>query len=461
MSPLGVLMSVGFSHLNDAELETLHKSLHTDVANPAVLEAHHSVTTEILARGLEHGHEDDEWNRAVIELEIEDQIPVSKAIYEMPTDIAEQVIESLGNPEFVKKTTLLTVDGYTLKFDAFEKSEEVEMRLNETQKLIYETLEAVVDRVGSFDQGTGANGAHYMEENPFVKEGMICANCVFYEGGQGCEIVTGLIDPMALCKFWIIPEGLMNHSVDKHRAGQHDQKTHGSWAGNQITDLVPNEFDETNQYGDEANALAKKLREKMVDAEPQLTADMVEIADANFGTMMGLQYRLKSEKSLARKIKTDSQEYGGDMERATENVSDGLRYTVVFDEENYAEGVLSTFATLHDKGYQVSRTKNFWQKGDAYQGINAKILHPSGFEVELQFHTPDSFDVKDRKSHNIYEMYREETDTKKRFKHWKSMAKMFAQVVVPIGVIGIGDPAVQAFNAGGKQFIFKSRARKM
>jgi hypothetical protein len=59
----------------------------------------------------------------------------------------------------------------------------------------------------------------YMEENPFVEEGMVCANCVFYEGGQGCEIVTGLIDPMALCKFWIIPEDLLT-SVSKHRAGK-------------------------------------------------------------------------------------------------------------------------------------------------------------------------------------------------------------------------------------------------
>jgi hypothetical protein len=454
-------MSLGFSHLDDAELETLHKSLHTDVENPAVVEAHHSVTTEILSRGLEHGHEDDVWNRAVVELEIENQVPVSKAIADMPEDIAQEVLSSLGNPEFVKKTTLLTVDGYTLKFDSFEKSEEVEMRLNETQKMLYETLEAVVERVGSFDQGSGANGAHYMEKNPFVKEGMVCANCVFYEGGQGCEIVTGLIDPMALCKFWIIPEDLLDPSVRKHQAGQHDQTTHGSWAGNELTDLAPNEIDESNQYGDEANAYARELRGRMADAEPQLTADMMEIADSNFGTMKGLQYRLKSEKSLARKISADSQEYGGDMGQATQNVSDGLRYTITFDEENYAEGVMSTFASLRDKGYELSRQKNYWQKGDAYQGINAKILHPNGFEIELQFHTPESFEVKDAKSHNIYEMYRVETDAKKRFKHWKSMAKMFAQVTVPIGVASIGDPAVQAFTAGGKQFIFKAKAREM
>jgi predicted ABC-type ATPase len=78
-----------------------------------------------------------------------------------------------------------------------------------------------------------------MEENPFVEEGMVCANCVFYEGGQGCEIVTGLIDPMALCKFWIIPEDLLT-SVSKHRAGQHDQKSHGSWAGTSGMDKPDN-----------------------------------------------------------------------------------------------------------------------------------------------------------------------------------------------------------------------------
>jgi predicted ABC-type ATPase len=36
---------------------------------------------------------------------------------------------------------------------------------------------------------------------------------------------------MALCKFWIIPEDLLDPSVRKHQAGQHDQSTHGSWAG--------------------------------------------------------------------------------------------------------------------------------------------------------------------------------------------------------------------------------------
>jgi hypothetical protein len=448
-------MSVGFSHLNDAELETLHKSLHTDVANPAVLEAHHSVTTEILARGLEHGHEDDQWNRAVVELEVEDQIPVAKAISEMPADIAEQVIESLGNPEFVKKTTLLTVDGYTLKFDAFEKSEEVEIRLNETQKMLYETLEAVVERVGSFDQGTGANGAHYMEENPFVEEGMVCANCVFYEGGQGCEIVTGLIDPMALCKFWIIPEDLLT-SVSKHRAGQHDQSSHGSWA----PDTVLNEKDTQGKYSDEANAEASKLRKTVEEYEPELTERMMKLTAENGGRLEGLEYRLKTEESLARKIdKEAKQDFGGDTKKASEKISDAVRYTSVIDVANYSDGVQATLKGLEDAGYTVDpkRIKNFWDTGDDYQGINAKVRHPSGFEFELQFHTPESLKAKEQ-THPHYEEFRTAEDAKTKVKIFRRMTRIARNISIPVGVLAVGTLTNKPLIIGSQEILFKSTA---
>jgi HK97 family phage prohead protease len=60
-----------------------------------------------------------------------------------------------------------------------------------------------------FDQGTGAQGAHYMADNPFAAEGLACSNCAFYDGPRACEIVAGDIDPEAVCKFWIIPETLL------------------------------------------------------------------------------------------------------------------------------------------------------------------------------------------------------------------------------------------------------------
>ena len=79
------------------------------------------------------------------------------------------------------------------------------------QNHLYEVLEDTVDIFGQFEQGIGAQGAHYVgpEDNPFASEGMVCSNCAFYEGPRACEIVSGDIDPGGICKFWVIPESLL------------------------------------------------------------------------------------------------------------------------------------------------------------------------------------------------------------------------------------------------------------
>jgi len=87
--------------------------------------------------------------------------------------------------------------------------------LGPRQNAIYDDLEEIVDIFGPFDQGIGADGAHYAgpEANPFAAEGMVCSNCAFYEGPRACEIVSGDIDPNAICKFWVIPETLLQIGI--------------------------------------------------------------------------------------------------------------------------------------------------------------------------------------------------------------------------------------------------------
>lgn len=86
-----------------------------------------------------------------------------------------------------------------------------EKKLNPRQKLLYEHYEHIVEMFGYFDQSAQGNGAHYApaKVNPFIKEGMVCSNCVFFQGGQACELVKGTIEPNAICKLWIIPEDLI------------------------------------------------------------------------------------------------------------------------------------------------------------------------------------------------------------------------------------------------------------
>jgi hypothetical protein len=68
-----------------------------------------------------------------------------------------------------------------------------------------ESYEMVVEANGQFAQEL-PDGAHYMEASPFKSQGLACANCVFYEGGGACELVSGSINANGLCKLWIIPQ---------------------------------------------------------------------------------------------------------------------------------------------------------------------------------------------------------------------------------------------------------------
>jgi hypothetical protein len=88
---------------------------------------------------------------------------------------------------------------------------DVKGNLSARQQKLYEYYEEVVEEFGVFNQTSKANGAHYAPAiaNPFKAKGLICSNCVYFIGGGACEIVSGRIEPDAICKLWIIPEDLI------------------------------------------------------------------------------------------------------------------------------------------------------------------------------------------------------------------------------------------------------------
>ena len=61
----------------------------------------------------------------------------------------------------------------------------------------------------------GANGSHYMpaEQNVFMAKGIYCEHCYFYQPDYQCAIVDAIIDPMALCKFWVIPQSEITEAM--------------------------------------------------------------------------------------------------------------------------------------------------------------------------------------------------------------------------------------------------------
>jgi hypothetical protein len=79
---------------------------------------------------------------------------------------------------------------------------------NTRQRMIVSALVEVTHEAGRFDTSAGANGAHYIPaaQNTFMAKGICCQHCYFYQPDYQCAIVDAIIDPMAVCKLWVIPQ---------------------------------------------------------------------------------------------------------------------------------------------------------------------------------------------------------------------------------------------------------------
>lgn len=209
------------------------------------------------------------------------------------------------------------------------------------------------------------------------------------------------------------------------------------------------EYDEDKHQRDDRGRFAttggtkdavEGLMERARAVEPAVSADLQAIADAHGGQLLGYDFRLKSESSLERKVGDKTRE-GMTREQAAGAIKDSLRYTVGLDPDRYTDGVSGALTTLESKGYEITEAKNYWQPGDPYSGLNMVAQHPDGHVFELQFHTPDSYAMKEHDNHVLYERYRAaDTPVAERRELYATMAQKWDDVVVPTGVMAIGTP---------------------
>jgi hypothetical protein len=173
---------------------------------------------------------------------------------------------------------------------------------------------------------------------------------------------------------------------------------------------IKNELPE-EQPKDEIERLAlqaaMELRARAEKLEPGLT-EMVRLLVKKFGgVMVGLPSRLKSTKSLIRKIMVDAkQDYNGDVVKAASKISDVVRYTAKIDSTKYTETVLSVIAQLEADGYEL-KIKNYWTDDpeNTYRGINIKMIK-DGVISELQLHTEESIKEKESRLTELYQEIR-------------------------------------------------------
>lgn len=164
-----------------------------------------------------------------------------------------------------------------------------------------------------------------------------------------------------------------------------------------------------------AQALYRKTNayNKIILKEPAITADLKKISKDTGVTMVGLEYRLKSKESFLRKVGTESG-HSLDPQRIKDTINstnDVIRYTYQDNPLTLVDSYKNITRTLREKGYGIVRVKNFWgNKGNPYNGINCtfRAWEPERKryqDFEVQFHTPESYGVKDR-MHKDYEAWR-------------------------------------------------------
>lgn len=176
------------------------------------------------------------------------------------------------------------------------------------------------------------------------------------------------------------------------------------------------------------------LIEVSTKAEGPTTKSLTTLADQTGGEMIGLDYRLKSEESLTRKIFDIADATGEDPAEVAKDMKDVLRYTTVFAPEKYVQGVKDTVKELLATGHTKKKFKNTWGNKSGYLGINAVFVTAEGAMFELQFHTPQSFHAKDEGTHALYEEQRRLDPASDRYAELAQLQQdVFNEVIRPKG----------------------------
>lgn len=174
--------------------------------------------------------------------------------------------------------------------------------------------------------------------------------------------------------------------------------------------------------------------------EPEVTIDLLSLIekDDNICRLESFEERIKTRKSLRRKIIAYSKDFAGSYEDAmVTKVFDSLRYTFIIDDRNYTIKIDEYLSRLEQLGYQVYRFQNTWDT-EFYKGVNVKLYCRDGSsKLELQFHTQYGHQIKEGNTRDLYTVVKHGKTPDKLRKDANSLRKILqSKVPIPVGIIG-------------------------
>lgn len=188
------------------------------------------------------------------------------------------------------------------------------------------------------------------------------------------------------------------------------------------------------------NRMASNIYEKAKRDEPAITSKVKSVAKAAGCKMYGLEHRLKTKESLARKINADSIEKNIVSEQAAKDIKDSLRYTMIQNNKDFTKSYFKVKELLEKSGYKEIKCKNYFDqyvKGLAKHKQVTSVFQSDDKKFEIQFQTPESILAKEKKT-PIYEERRKPGLSQARQRELEQiMVKLMDPVPIPNGVLKI------------------------
>lgn len=173
---------------------------------------------------------------------------------------------------------------------------------------------------------------------------------------------------------------------------------------------------------------------KAIGNEPAITKEVTALADKIGVKSEGLEFRIKDKSSYLRKIKSNYSPDGNSYE-----IKDILRYTYTASPNALAEKTILSIDEFNKSGYNTIEVKNSWiDNQNPYKGINTTVKASNGQKFEMQYHTPESFALKNGKLHELYEKARVLDPKSSEFLAFQDeMFNLSDKLTIPEGIEGV------------------------
>lgn len=196
---------------------------------------------------------------------------------------------------------------------------------------------------------------------------------------------------------------LVNLSVDKKQYENYQDKIGAKYLPKSFAEFQNIKYTNESEYGIlKAQNKGMNYFNSATNNEPEITKVVKDIANTIDVDTLGLEYKIKSKESYLRKIRANYNPNGNEYE-----INDILRYTYGTTTDKLADKTIKSIDMYSELGYNTVKVKNSWlDNTNPYNGINTIVQAPNGQKFELQYHTKESFALKNGELHKLYEKQR-------------------------------------------------------